>query len=79
MLYKSMGTTSLPVETPFGVSNICIKQNGFNGDVPALLGLDVLDSHFLLIDTVSKKPVKESVCSNRKSTFFYLRKNGVYH
>ena len=43
----------LPLETPAGYPNICVSLDIVPPDVPALLGLDLLDRESLMVDTVT--------------------------
>lgn len=56
--YKSLDTIYVPRSTSIKISNIYIKPDFVVADVPALLGLNVLDLHFLTADTVMNRIVK---------------------
>lgn len=75
--YKSVGVTTLPLLTPVGVPNLYVKLDVVTADVPALLGLDVLDSHSLTADTVSNKLIKKSVHRNGEGTVSFVEEWSV--
>lgn len=56
-----MGKIDFPLKTPHGVRNIYVTLDVVSADVPALLGLDILDKHLLNADTVSNMLVKKAI------------------
>eukprot|EP00171_Calliarthron_tuberculosum_P003553 IDg3553t1 len=62
-VYKSLGSVCLALATPEGVQNIHVTLDIVSADVPALLGLEVLDSECLYADTVTKRLVNRIVIS----------------
>ena len=57
---QSLGRTNLPLETPIGMSDKYVQMDVVSADVPALVGLDFLDYHSLLVDTVTNRLTKTS-------------------
>ena len=56
--FQSLGLIDLPLATPNGIPPIYITMDVVAANVPALLGLDVLDEHSLTPNTVSNELVK---------------------
>lgn len=50
--YSSLGSIELPLHTTPSIPTIIVNMEIVPADVPALLGLDVLDEHQLTVDTV---------------------------
>lgn len=61
--FDSLGKIDLPLATPAGIQAIFVTLDVVSADVPALLGLDILDSHHFVADTVSNRLVKRSIAT----------------
>ncbi len=62
----------LPLATPDGIPLIYVSLDIVSADIPALLGLDVLDSESLFADTVTYRLVKRVVTSERDEPLLYV-------
>lgn len=62
--YSSLGSIQLPLYTPPGIPTIIVEMEIVPADIPALLGLDVLDEHQLTVDTVFNILAKRSQIVN---------------
>ena len=65
-VFQSLGKISLiylrlHLETPIGMSDKYVQMDMVSADVPALDGLDFLDYHSLLVDTVTNRLTKRVV------------------
>lgn len=67
-----MGTTNLPLLVPAVVSYIHITLKVVPADIPALLGLDALDLHFIIADTVPNRLAKKSIHRNKERTVSFV-------
>ena len=68
----AIGRTTLILETPVGTPAIPVEVDVVRPDVPALLGLDVLDSHSLIPDTVMDRLTKRIMFSNDDGSKGYI-------
>lgn len=66
---QTLGPISIPLMTPQGMPNIFVKLEVVSADVPALIGLNVLDVQSLVADTVLNRLVKKMVRSLRNRKF----------
>ena len=71
--YNSIGKVSLPLATPPSGPPIVVEMDVVNADIPALLGLNVLDREALMADTVANRLTRRSLVQNNGS-FLYLDK-----
>ena len=69
--YDSLGKASLPLATPPGKPTIFVEVDVVKADIPALLGLDVLDREFLMADTVANRLTKRGVAQDNGSCFYF--------
>lgn len=58
---ESLGQVRLPLATPSGLPNIYVTLDVIAIDIPALLGLDVMDELSLTPDTVTNRLVKRII------------------
>lgn len=54
-------------ETPPYIRVIPVKVDVVSVDIPPLLGLDILDQHSLLADTVMNRLVKQRILQNSQN------------
>ena len=59
-VYESLGSVSIPLKTPAGTPKILVELDIVQADVPALLGLDILDKESLTPCTVSNRLYKRT-------------------
>ena len=52
---KLFGMIELGIQTPDHTPPICILLDVVDVDIPALIGLDVLDGHCLMVDNISNR------------------------
>ncbi len=71
-VYSSLGTVELPLATPNGLPLIYVSLDIVCANVPALLGLDILDSESLFADTVTNRLVKRVVTSDPDEPLRYV-------
>lgn len=69
--YESLGKASLPLATPLCKLTILVEMDVVNADIPALLGLDVLDREALMADTVANRLTKRCLAQNEGSCFYF--------
>ena len=69
--YNSLGKVSLPLATPPSGPPIVAEMDIVNADIPALLGLHVLDREALMANTVANRLTRRSLVQNN-SSFLYL-------
>ncbi len=62
--YKSYGTVLMHLATPDNIPPIPVMMDIVPADIPALLGLDVLDKENLYADTVTNRLVKRIITSH---------------
>lgn len=58
--YKAISFNDISLATPISVPNIFNKLKVVSADVPVLLGLDVVDSHWLTADMILNKLIKKT-------------------
>lgn len=75
--YSSPGSVQLPLHTPPGVRTIIVHSEIVCADVPALLGLYVLDSNHLSSDTTFNLLAKRTRLINDDGTVVYIDKWSV--
>ena len=61
----------LPLATPLGKPTIFVQLYLVNADIPALLGMDVLDRESLMADTVGNRLTKRSFVQDNWSYFYF--------
>ena len=61
----------LPLATPPGKPPIFVQMDVVNADIPALLGMDILDRESLIADTVANRLTKRSVVHDNGSYFYF--------
>ena len=66
--FESLGHIKIPLGTPPGVSPVYISLEVVSADVPALLGMDVLDAESLVADPCSNELKKRIVLQNIEGT-----------
>lgn len=71
-LYESLGVVKMPLETPPGIPSISVPLDVISADVPALLGLDVMDNHSLTPCTVSNRLIRRKVLDNKTHSHSYV-------
>ena len=59
--FKSLGTVTIPLAAPAGIKPIPVVLDIVDADIPALLGLDVLDKESLVADTVTNLLTKRTL------------------
>lgn len=69
---KSLGITSLSLKTPPRIPYIIIKCDVVEVGIPPLLGLDVMDKHSLLAETVTNQLIKKMVAQENGNKPFYV-------
>lgn len=69
-VYKSLGKISIPLHTPAGIPNIPVEVDIVEADIPALLGLDVLDEESLTPCTVSNRLIKRMPIKRADETIY---------
>ena len=62
---ESIGKITFPLATPPGIPVVQISFDIVTADVPALLGLDVLDKESLTCDTVANRLIKRVAVKGR--------------
>ncbi len=67
-----MGVIKLPLKTPPGVADIFVDFDIVQADVPALLGMDVLDREGLVADTVFNRLARRSSVEVGSGTAAYI-------
>ena len=70
--YASLGSVTLPLYTPPGIPTIMVELEIVPADIPALLGLDVLDQHQLTIDTVHNVLAKRSRITTEEGSIYLI-------
>jgi len=64
--FDSLGRVFLPLATPCGVMAIYVPIDVVAADIPALMGLDVMDQHKLYVNTVTNRSSDSTVmCTPR--------------
>lgn len=71
--FDSLGLLSLPLATPPGIPTIFVTLDVISAEIPALLGLDILDCHSMYIDTVQNLLVKCTVLKSDNSKSHILK------
>lgn len=69
---KSRGTILLMMETPTGIPPVEVNCDIVDVDVPALLGMDVLDREKLIADTVSNRLVQRIPMTSPDGKIFFI-------
>ena len=70
--YNSLGKVALPLSTPPGIPTIKVMMDVVPPDIPALMGMDVLDQESLTPDTVENRLVKKIPVKKQDGTFQYM-------
>lgn len=70
MSFLSIGQISLPLPTPPGVPSIVLDI--VEPEIPALLGMNVLDRHRLVADTVFHRLARRSACELEDGRMTYI-------
>ncbi len=70
--FSSLGIISLPLATPNGVIPIMIHFDVVQADVPALLGMDILDREQLVADTVFNRLARRAAIKDKDSRTVYV-------
>lgn len=70
--YESLGKASIPLLTPPGIPAIFVEMNVVQADIPAFLGMDVLDRESVTPCTVSNRLVKRTVMKRKEGTPLYF-------
>ena len=70
--HESLGTIIIPLETPPGISTIQVCLDVVSADVPALLGMDVMDENSLTPCTVSNRLIKRTVADHKNPSHYYI-------
>lgn len=73
-VYESLGRTSLPLRTPPGIPAIMVEMDVVNADIPALLGMDLLDKESLTPCTVSNRLAKRVPIIDKEGNKAYVDK-----
>ena len=71
---RTVGTVEIMLATPPTVPDIPVLMDIVPANVPALLGLDILDSEQLYADNVTNRLVHRHVVSNHNGTLQYVDK-----
>lgn len=66
-IYDSLGTFTFSLKTPSGINNIDVPLDVVDVNIPALIGLNILDQNRLMIDNVNNKLARRR----------QIRKNGL--
>lgn len=72
LVFQSLGRISLPLMTPSGIPDKYVQMDVFSADVPALVGLDFLDNHFLMVDTVTNRLTKRVIVKGNDGTHYVM-------
>ena len=59
--FRSLGQTAIPLATPPGMAPLPAMIDVVDADIPALLGLDILDKESLTADTVTNRLTKRTL------------------
>eukprot|EP00171_Calliarthron_tuberculosum_P023610 IDg23610t1 len=70
--FSSLGVVTLPLPTPNGVKPIHVDFDIVLADVPALLGMDILDREELIADTVFNKLARREQVPCKDGTVAYV-------
>ncbi len=70
--YQSLRQIELPLATPPGISVVYVTLDIVSADIPALLGLDVLDDESPMVDTVTKPLWKRVITSDEDEPLTYI-------
>ena len=65
--FESLGTITLPLAVPYGIHALDVNLDVVAADVPVLVGLDFLDMHSLMVDTVTNRLTKRTMVPDEDS------------
>ena len=71
-LFDSLGKVSLFLSTPKGIPPICVELDVVQADIPALLGMDILDREGLIADTVAGRLTKRVRTQSKQGHEHYV-------
>ena len=71
-VFQSLGRISLPLTTPSGIPDKYVQMDVVSADVPALVGLDFLDNHSLMVDTVTNRLTKRVILKGNDGTHYMM-------
>lgn len=70
--FESLGKRTLPLAAPYGVHALDVNLDLVAADVLALVGHDFLDTHPLMVDTVTNRLEKRTIVPDGESGAQYL-------
>ena len=70
--FESLVQNSIQLKTPFGVAPVYVQLDVFQADIPALLGMDVLDRESLMADTVANRLIKRTRLKHKDDTIGFI-------
>ncbi len=70
--YSSLGQIELPLATPPGIPLVYVTLDIVSADIPALLGLEVLDGESLMVGTVTNRLWKRVITSSEIEPLTYV-------
>ena len=71
-VFESLGTVMVPLETPPVIPTIKVVLDVISADIPALLGMDVMDDNSLTPCTVSNRFIKKTVVDHENPSQSYV-------
>ena len=70
--FESIGQVNIPLRTPFAIAPINVQLDVVQTDIPALLGMDILDRELLIADTVANRLTKRVRVEHKDVTMSYV-------
>lgn len=71
-VYESLGRISIPLSVPRGIPQVFVELDIVDADIPALLGMDVMDKESLTHCTVSNRLIKRIVHKDSNGTEIFV-------
>lgn len=62
--FDSLGSVTLPLGTPSGIATLDVKIDVVAAGVPALVGLDFLNEHALIVGTVTNRLITRTIVTD---------------